>query len=150
MLQLLEEAPENSYELDKMRILDFYMVFPSLINAMKMPQSARKYRKHFKSVTSYEDKGNPKSLFQRAEPYQMLAVKYLQALEVIDETQIQLGVICRTKKELPKELRDSISTRTQSMQDVVKFLVEELAGVQLSGDGGLKARTKLMEYQYDT
>ncbi len=79
----------------------------------------------------------------------MLAFKYLQALGFIDREKMEKGLIRRTSKKLPEELRNAILSRTQSSVEILEFLIGELADFQLSGDDGLKARTELMEYHYD-
>ena len=149
MLQLLEAHPSRVYQIDQLRIMDFYMVFPSLINQIRFPRSGLKYKKQFKAVTSYEDKSSPKVLLLRAEPYQMLAFKYLQGLGLVDEKSMENGIVKRTSKALPEDLENTITNKAIAMKERIDFLVEVLAELELSGENGLKARTDLMEYRYD-
>jgi len=149
MLQLLEARPDRVYQIDQLRIMDFYMVFPSLINQIQFPRSGLKYKKLFKTVTSYEDKSSPKMLLLRAKPYQMLAFKYLQGLGLVEGESMVSGIVKRTSKVLPKDLEDAITDKAVVMKEQIDCLVEVLAKLEMSGKNGLKARTDLMEYRYD-
>lgn len=149
VLQLLEARSDKAYQIDQLRIMDFYMVFPSLINQIRFPKSGLKYKKQFKAMTSYEDKSSPKVLLLRAEPYQMLALRYLQGLGLVDGESMGNGIVKRTTKALPEDLATKITEKDVAMKEQIDFLVKVLAELEMSGENGLKARTDLMEYRYD-
>ena len=151
MLQLLETTPQKEYDILRLRIMDFYLVFPSLIKQMSFPRDDVKLKKFFKNLEAYEEVKNPQVLFLRAEPYQMLACKYLEAMGLVDVEKMKDRVVLRTANALPEELANAVVKRTENMpEEIISFLTTVVADLNMSGSKGLKTRTGLLEYRYDT
>jgi len=65
-LRLLDPMRDRTVELERLRILDFYLLFPFLLADIQFPASAIAYKKYFKKKpTDYENISDPKRLFLR-------------------------------------------------------------------------------------
>lgn len=150
LLRLLDPLGSRPVELERLRILDFYLLFPFLLRDIEFPASAIKYKKHFKRPASeYEHIADPKRLFMRLEPYQVAAMQSLAAYSLIDPELFKQGKIQRTSSELPSELQNTITTRNRDSIEI-QLLSGPLADIDLYGKSGLKSKSDLFEYRYDT
>ena len=149
LLRLLEPIGLRELELERLRILDFYLLFPFLLADVEFPASARKFKKHFDSKPSEYDKiTDPKRLFIRLEPYQLAAVQCLAAHSLIDTGMLKDKKIKRTTCPLPHELQNTIVERNKNSIEI-KLLCGPLADIDLYGERGLKSKSDLFEYRYD-
>jgi hypothetical protein len=148
-LRLLEPMRNRTVELERLRILDFYLLFPFLLRDIQFPASAIKYRKHFKKGPSeYENISDPKRLFARLEPYQLAALQSLAAYSLIEKQLLKEGNIRRTSSELPSELQAAIASRNNNSIEI-QLLSGPLTEIDLYGKSGLKHKSDLFEYRYD-
>ena len=148
MLSTLMRAEEHSISSDKLRILDFYRIFPSYLGSIKFPKDLRTWRKKVRiDQNPYHVRGNPQVLFQQLRPVQESAINLLvaQGLITIDvDKNITLSQVPDSMVELME------ANKPEGYEEVVaEFLSEHLAALPLSGDIGLKARSGLMEARYD-
>ncbi len=149
MLRLLRQLGDRSIEVERLRILDFYLLFPSLLRDIQMPISARKFRSRIgNEPNSYEVLPDPKRLFDRLDSYQMAAVQCLAAYSFVDPEELKQGRVKRTSRALPPELETRIEQRNES-DFIVELLTGPLVDVDLYGKSGLKQRTDLFEHRYD-
>ncbi|WP_369310559.1 ABC-three component system middle component 5 [Providencia rettgeri] len=148
MIALIDHL--NTAEVDKVRILDFYMIFPAMIANIRMPPTqsgakslARKYK------NEYRDPINSLSTFRDMHQIQMSALKCLAATGLIDLSKLEYGVITRTTTEIPNDLLITMQSFLNDKADISDFIINELSQFDLTGKDGLKDRTQLMEYRYD-
>ena len=148
-LRLLDPMNNRTLELERLRILDFYLLFPFLLRDIQFPASALAYKKHFKrSPSDYENISDPKRLFMRLEPYQLAALQSLAAYSLIDKDLFKDAKIKRTSAVLPPDLQAAITSRnTDSIE--IQLLSGPLADIDLYGKSGLKSKSDLFEYRYD-
>ena len=102
MLQLLTLMKQDEVELDKLRIWDFYLTFPTEARNITFPQSLSELKKIFKKdkQNPYEDLIDSKRIFERMQPFQMTALKSLASYGLIDNKQFSKGWVKRTEKEI--------------------------------------------------
>ena len=149
MLRLLEPLPDAEIEVDRVRILDFYLLFPSLLRDVRFPIGAAKLKKHFVGLANpYENIEDPKALFMRLEPYQRAALDALSARGLIDSEMLASDKVKRVAVELPIDLKQAILARNQGSMEI-DLLTGPLFHVDLYGKSGLKDRSDLFEYRYD-
>lgn len=149
MLRLLGKLGERSVEIERLRILDFYLLFPALLRDIQLPITARKFKAQVQSeANSYEVIPDPRRLFVRLDTYQVAAIQCLAAYSFIDPVELKLGKVKRTDRVLPQELTKRIEERNQD-DFIVELLTGPLVDVDLYGKSGLKHRTDLFEYRYD-
>ncbi len=149
-LRLLEILPKVPHEADKLRILDFYLLFPHLLKEVLLPLEARSYRKTINKLDEpYENVKDPHKMFLKLETFQLSALRCLASCNIIDINEFSSERIMRTKKKIPEQLLATINKTNSDNPDLVNLLTGPLFDLAFYGDKGLKARTKLMEYRYD-
>lgn len=137
-------------EIDKARLLDFYLLFPSAIASIRLPASLKDARKLAKSVANvYHDPVNPSSTFREMSHIQLASLQCIAASGLIDRELFEAGLISRTKEKIPESLQQKVIDFLASRQSVAEIVLQGLAEIPLRGNDGLKHRTELMEYKYD-
>lgn len=145
ILQILSFDPEKDYDWRTLRILDFYAVFPQLITKIVLPKQHVTWRKVFSSFENpYWFSGDPSLVFNRMEPLQKTALDLLYAQGLADANKYSEQRVQVVLSEL-KKLKLPIPESSQTL----KFLVTVLGSMPFHGIGGLKDRTRLLEYRYD-
>lgn len=144
-LGLLDQQPR-----EKIRILDFYLVFPHRLSAVRLNPQHQRLKKISEVVrVPYREQPDDKSLFERMHPMQTAAMETLGARGLISEPDLQRGVISATGSTLPSTLDERLSVRNAEQSELVAALVAIATGYELLGPNGLKARTGLLDHRYD-
>ena len=150
ILRLLSKLPEQAYEVERIRILDFYLLFPEQLNNVRFPREAVTYRKSFRNdINPFERIEDPLRIFLRLESYQKEALNCLASYNLIDSELLAESKIQRTDNELPNELVEAIEKATDRFPEVMELLTGPFRNIDLYGKSGLKARTQLFEHRYD-
>ncbi|MDI1308626.1 MAG: hypothetical protein PSV17_04230 [Methylotenera sp.] len=139
----------KSIEISKLRILDFYLVFPSEISKIRLTEKTeiKKLANNFQNI--YHGPVNAYQTFRDMQDLQLAAISTLIASKIIDSEKASLGIIHKTTEPLPEELtfkHDGIEDEDNKIND---FILNYLSKINLNGTDGLKHRTGLMEYRYD-
>ena len=148
MIALIDHVDE--IEIDKARILDFYLTFPSLVSKIRMPLSYKFIKKVANNYSN--DYRNPiglTSTFRDMHQIQMAAIRCLAATGLIELAELDKKIIKRTDKEIPDGLLLSMRDFLNTKKDIYIFIISTLSKFHLTGKDGLKDRTSLMEYRYD-
>ena len=139
-------------EIDKMRVLDFYLAFPFRAVDFKFRRGQGALRK---TAIAHDHKrpyaGLPedRDLLVRMRPLQSLAYETLAAKGVIDPDAFQQRMFMPGEVGLPEPLRDRVAEINLEERDVVQMLKTMCATNPLLGPDGIKERSGLMEYRYD-
>jgi hypothetical protein len=140
-------------ELAKLRILDYYMCFPAEVALIQLPQEHMEIRKVAKTIKNeYRGPVSAHRTFREMEPIQHAAARLLAASGVFDSRQLELGTVSRTKSALPDVLLQAAALEPATAGPaaaVSSYVLYKLSSLPLSGPGGLKQRTGLMEHRYD-
>lgn len=148
-MQILSNV-KDEISFEKLRILDFYLAFPTEILRMRLPKEASKYRKYFRQLENpYEIIIDHKRLFSKMEPYQISANKFLLASGLIEKGKLGENFVKRTNQSFPSELATQIELRNKENELLLNIITQFLMKTELNGPDGLKARTNIMEYKYD-
>ena len=135
---------------DTLRILDFYLTFPALIEDITLPQNLRRWKRRFSSQKNpYHYPAIPSAVFAQITPIHEHAVRTLAARELLDPEAAKAGTLVSTDRSLPDQLSARLRSRTEESSELLGFLTGDLASIPLYGPRGLKDRTKLLEYRYD-
>lgn len=150
ILSIVLTIDKEEIEFPKLRIIDFYLVFPHLIKEVRFPRvkGATALKNLAKNLDDpYELLPSPKRLFSEMGDYQIQAVHLLRSKRVLQEDEygnISPGDYFSDSKIL------SVVNNSRFIGDDFFFnLINILAGIPLQGENGIKARTSLMEYRYD-
>lgn len=148
-LQILHHV-QSEIQIEKMRILDFYLTFPSEIVRIRLPKEAQSFRKYLRELENpYDLLLDKKRLFLKMEPYQVSASNFLSSLGLIESNLLEEGLIKKTSFYLPEELMSQIELRNKQNAQIINIITQILMKINLNGPDGLKARTNLMEHKYD-
>ncbi|HUW50024.1 MAG TPA: ABC-three component system middle component 5 [Sulfuricella sp.] len=140
----------ESIELQKLRILDFFLCFPSELSKVRLPrQHSEAKRLALELRNDYHGPISMNQAFRDMEHIQLAAFKSLAASSIVDQVKIEDGVIKRTGVALKEELKRKIDAVLERDSIVVEYIVNKLGVLPLNGSNGLKDRTGLMEYRYD-
>lgn len=143
----------NPIPFEGIRILDFFLLFPFLIGDVKLKQKDRKFRalaKNYNYLRPYARMPESSQLLERMRPFQLAAAKRLAGSEFLDADSWKEGVFATTDVALPPQLKEAVSNANAEQSDLLDMLSEFANGYPLSGPDGLKARSGLLEFRYDT
>lgn len=141
----------TSTEQARIRILDYLLVFPGSVSEFSLPRAAARIKSSAKRQANvYRGPVNTKQAFRDMEHIQLAAIRTLTAAGLIDSVAIKSGRVTRTDMPLPLELTEAIRSSLTQDNDVIRYIFEDLADLPLTGENGLKHRSGLMEYRYDT
>jgi hypothetical protein len=148
MMAITERIDE--VEIDKLKMLDFYILFPSLLSRVRMPRQFLKVKRNAELVhNEYHDPLNPGMTFKEMRHIQDAAIKCMLATGYISSESFYNGYVVRTDKKLPEKLSSDMNEFLDQKEPFSSFIIQKLAGFHLTGPDGLKSRTQLMEHRYD-
>lgn len=151
MLFLLQHVKGDSIEVDKLRVWDYYFLFPSEVaKTVTFPNELKDLRRIFKLKDNpYENITDSKRTLKRLEGYQLAALKCLAASGYIDTDELTNGIVKKTRKLIPDNLRAAFENITEMERSVIKLLQSPFNDLGLYGEAGFKFRTGLLEFKYD-
>lgn len=148
MMAIIERV--DKVEVDKLKMLDFYILFPALLSRVKMPRQFVKIKKDAERIRNeYHDPINPGITFKDMRHIQDAAIKCMLAAGYISHEEFECGFVSRTKKTLPVNFVIEMDSFIEKKKPYSSFIIEKLATFHLTGPDGLKSRTQLMEHRYD-
>lgn len=150
MLVILERNNTKSLPIIHIRIVDFLLLFPQLIERVRLPRENFKYKKLAKLIPSkYNNVSNHFLLFNDIEYTQKCAINAMVALNLIDKEQYKNGMVLRSRIDLLEELQGAVNNKGESLSEIELFIVTDLMQLDTNGVGGIKERTSLGEHKYD-
>lgn len=154
-LQFLNRFENGSLiEIERIRIWDFYLLFPSKIHDIRLKQSEsdiRKLRKEFfkDSNNPYEKIHEDRKVFEKIKPYQLAALNCIASYGIIDKALINQQRIGIVNKEILTEFVENFEELSPKEKNVITLMTSHFYQVSLFGSDGLKCRTNLIESKYD-
>jgi len=142
----------GSLPIDHVRILDFYLLFPFRIRAIRLAsnhQQFKKLSKGYAHLTPYGEQPDAPLLFERMRPLQLAAIETLASRNYVDEDAFLNDTFRPTDEKLPDEVPSRVTGLNEIQADLMDFLLVLARDYQLPEQNGLKARTGLMEHRYD-
>ncbi|MDF2552870.1 MAG: hypothetical protein K0R77_2145 [Chryseobacterium sp.] len=141
-------------EVERIRIWDFYLLFPSKIHEIKLKQTEsdiRKLRKEFikDSNNPYEKVYENRKVFEKIKPYQLAALNCIASYGIIDKSSINQQRVKILNKDILAEFVNNFDELTPKEKNVISLMTGHFNQISLFGENGLKSRTSLMESRYD-
>jgi hypothetical protein len=141
-------------EIERIRIWDFYLLFPSKIHEIRLKQTEsdiRKLRKEFikDSNNPYEKIYENRKVFEKIKPYQLAAINCIASYGIIDKSSINQQRVKILNKEILTEFVNNFDELTPKEKNVIALMTSHFNQISLFGTDGLKNRTSLMESRYD-
>ena len=150
-LRIKSREQLTEIEFDKLRILDYYLLFPWRASAIRLPQKdifIRKVAKNLEVKQDYATLPTGEILLERMRASQMAALQTLADDKFIDIKKLQNNIVCFGEKVIPVELEKRISEINLQENDRMQ-IIDALSSYPLLGMDGLKGRTSLLECRYD-
>jgi ABC-3C biological conflict system middle component len=150
VLRLVRTLPAKDYDVLRIRILDFYLIFPEELGHLTFPRELVKFKSEFRKMSSkYNSMEDPFRMFSNLEPYHEAAFSCLASYGYISNTALREGKIRSTALLPSEDLQAAIDSSAQHSPDLIRLLTGPLAEMDLYGRSGLKARSDLFEHRYD-
>lgn len=155
MLQILDNFDKEDYvELDRLRIWDFYLLFPNEIHKIKLKRNEKDIKKILQSYISatnnpYQIIIDDRKIFERIKPYQSAALKCLASYGLISKEMLSVSRIAVTSKDLLRNYIGKFDPLTPKEKNIITILTSHFYQMSMFGENGLKNRTGLMISKYD-
>jgi len=154
-LQFLNRFENGSViEIEKLRIWDFYLLFPNRIHNIRLKQTEsdiRKIRKEFikDSKNPYEKIPEDRKIFEKIKPYQLAALNCIASYGIIDKSLLNQQRIAIVNKEILSQFVNNFEELSAKEKNIISLMTSHFNQIPLFGSDGLKNRTNLMESRYD-
>lgn len=145
MLQLLT-TKAGAMELERLRILDMYLLYPPLVHRLKMPQDARDALNNLdvpKASDVFIQLPSAASVAQDLRIYQNTAIGLLVAKGHISRDRLREGVVERTTRAPADDLMTRVAERNHANLPLIHFLITEVASLPLTGSDSVYRRSAL-------
>lgn len=155
MLHILTHFNKNDYvEIDRLRIWDFYLLFPNKIHLVKLKRDEDDIKALIKKYIPKKD--NPyelfidnRKMFERIKPYQLTAIKSLASYGIIDKEYLKTNRVTIVSKDILNEYTSKFEALNPREVNTINLLTSHFYQMSMFGDFGLKDRTNLLESKYD-
>jgi hypothetical protein len=155
LLHFLKKFENNEViETERIRIWDFYLLFPGKIHEIRLKQresDIRKLRKEFikDSNNPYERITENRKIFEKIKPYQLAALNCIASYGIIEKSFLNQQRIKIINKSILDEFVNNFEELTPKEGNVIALMTSHFNQVSLFGTDGLKNRTNLIESKYD-
>lgn len=155
MLHLLSKINSTQkIETDKIRIWDYYLLFPNEIFKIKPLKNESEFRKTLKQLNvsknnPYQQINDERKTLEKIKPYQLSALTCLASYNIIDKDLLSQNFIKINSLELLKKYSDSIGELSPREKNIITIVTSNFYEISLFGDKGLKNRSNLLESKYD-
>jgi hypothetical protein len=140
----------HSLDIEKTRILDFYLAFPGAAASLRFPSVITSDRRVFQNLKNiYRDPVNSRRTFTEMRQVQLAALACLAAAGIINGDLLQSGIVERTDNPLPNAIEAAVNSYVEREAQVLHVLADHIANIPTAGPQGLKDRSELLEYRYD-
>lgn len=149
-LLLLTKTQTVAIEAERIRIWDFYYVFPQESLNISFPRTLWSLKKSSLSdPNTYEKLTDPQRIFERMKPFQLAALNYLAAYGFIESDALSQQRVKRTSKLIPQDLLANMERIDSQQEYIISLISSPLNNIPLYGEKGFKDRTKLLDFRYD-
>lgn len=155
ILQILTYFNRNDYvEVDRLRIWDFYLLFPEKVNTIRLKRDEDDIKQLIKTYVRaennpYEQVIDNRKMFEKIRPYQLTAIKCLASYGIVDKNFLSTNRVTIISKNLMSDYLQKFEPLSSKERNVISLLTSHFYLMSMFGSDGLKARTKLMESKYD-
>ncbi|WP_085536616.1 ABC-three component system middle component 5 [Massilibacteroides vaginae] len=141
-------------EIERIRIWDFYLLFPHKIHDIRLKQNEsdiRKIRKDFikDSKNPYEQINENRKIFEKIKPYQLSALNCIASYGIIDKSSLNQQRITIINKNVLTEFVANFEELSPKERNIIALMTSHFYQMSLFGTDGLKNRTNLIESKYD-
>lgn len=146
MLRLLSAADGDRMELERLRILDLYLLYPPLLHAASMPQEVRASFRALEVPRPEETfirLPSAAAISQDLRLYQNAALSHLAARRMLKTGTLREGVAELDRTQVPKDISSRAESKNRSDGGFVAFLTRDFARIPLTGRENVYRRASL-------
>ena len=140
-------------EIDRVRIWDFYLLYPVQLNHVSLKIDEKEIREARKLLklkeTIFDYKGDIRKLFEWIKPFQISALGCLVSCGILNKEEFEAGSVMVANQDKLQAFVESAGDVSEHERNILKFLNFLFSGMPLTGSYGMKYRTKLLESKYD-
>lgn len=149
LLLLLWHLDERSTPFARLRILDFYLLFPAELGDVIFPRELLSEKTRWKNLKSrYNQINDPRRIFDELASYQASGMQMLLSTGLAQQEE-RGDSVSIDRNAIPSRLVRELESASQARNELLHLLTGPFRGIELYGRTGLKARTGLFEYRYD-
>lgn len=155
MLHLLNRVnPERQLEVDRIRIWDYYLLFPSQIFNIKPKRNEVEFKRLLKDLkvkkeNPYQIITDQRKTLEKIRPYQMAALHCLASYKLIDKEMLFEDQVFVVSRDLLNSYTQSVGDLSAREKNIITIVTSNFYDISLFGIEGLKNRSNLIESKYD-
>lgn len=155
MIKLLAHFKgDGLIEIDRLRIWDYYLLYPNKMSSIKLKNNEGDIRRLIKDFIQsddnpYEIVQNDRKMFEKIKPYQMAAIKCLASYGIINKDYLSENKISKISRDIFENYEEDFRDLSVREENAIKLLTSHFYQMSLFGKDGLKSRTGLLESKYD-
>jgi len=157
MVTILNKSSNLEMFVETLKIADFFLCFPKRLKDIKPPNSVKGMRGRCNSVLrsiardDFEILPSSNVLFTRMDIIQEASLSAMASKGMINVSgDEEIRKVKLDRVQLSEALEEIISEFTSKNTGLVNLLAQDFPQIQIKGSNGLKARTGLGVYAYDT
>jgi hypothetical protein len=156
LLQILTHFKRKDYvETDRLRIWDYYLLFPDQVHTIKLKQDEADIKKLIKNYIQkvdnpYEEILDNRKMFEKIKPYQLTALKSLASYGIINKEYLNENRVTIVSEAILEKYTSRFEEMSAKEKNVISLMTSHFYEMSMFGPAGLKTRTKLLESRYDS
>lgn len=155
MAHIVDQLDASEHmEIDRARIWDFYLLFPDQVYTITIRRGEEHLRKLRdlwipKEKNPYAYQGDNRKLFEWIKPVQLSALGCMVSCGLLDRDSYEAGRLSLADREMLTDFLAKAGQVSVREHNVLAFMGSLSRYMPLTGQYGLKARTRLLESKYD-
>ena len=155
MLHFLNKFENGTaIESERIRIWDFYFLFPGKVHDIRLKKNEsdiRRLRKQYikDSKNPYDQIQEDRKVFEKIKPYQLSALNCLASYGIVDKFSLTQNQVRIVDKSILLSMVKNFQELTAKERNIIALMTSHFFKMSLFGADGLKDRTNLAESKYD-
>jgi len=145
MIRLLE-ARGGPVPFEQLRVLDMFLMFPSLLHRLTLTTALRERLRSLEiepPTKTFVRLPGTASVWQDLQIYQLTALKRLAGLGLLKREALRDRNASLDRSQAPAELLQHAISQNEAAEPLMRFLVEDLGALPMAGSQGLVRRAGL-------
>lgn len=145
MMRILKASGEG-IPIEKLRILDMYLLYPSLLERMSLPMPIKAQFRALKLMPiskMFVRLPGTAAVWQDLQVYQAAALKQLAGRDLLKRDFLRDQQAALRLEQVPGEVNERLDHANESQRDLMHFLVADVGSLSLRGDKNLFRRAGL-------
>lgn len=151
LLFIMKHYGYENCEWDKLKIMDFYLLFPHLIKDIRMPRINKDAKKAFSDIEKpFENFSSSSRLYFILGETQESAVRALIAQGIVDrDLFVDKTIVKIDSFDIVSSLNEEFKAELDRKNAWINHYFSLFSKIDLLGANGIKQRSGISEYRYD-